>query len=141
MAIRARTSAEFSRYASTRLVGLREIDREATKVDPATEQLEKSMIRTAQMGSRLAKGAIAAYNQDVDSRCNYCLQEKSTVNHIRWECNHFDDKRKEVDPELASVISKGYLLDCIKCGVALAMHTDGNKTYWGRFSTQRKTRL
>ena len=33
IAIRSRTSAEFSRYASTRLVGLREIDKEATKIN------------------------------------------------------------------------------------------------------------
>ena len=35
-----------------------------------------------------------------------------------------------MDPALAAVPRK-YLLECIKCGVALAMKILGGKTYWG----------
>ena len=47
------------------------------------------------------------------------------------------------DPELAVVPLK-YLLHCIQCGIAAAMHIDGNKSYWGSDSddaTDDKTKV
>ena len=83
------------------------------------------------MGGSLAKKQIAQYNAHVDERCNYCKDAVFTFEHIRWACPFFNQTRTDTDPELAKVPIK-YLRHCIQCGIAPAMKTDGNHTYWGQ---------
>ena len=41
--------------------------------------------------------------QDVNRMCNYCGEEVSTGEDIKWSCKHFDPVRKEVDAGLAGI--------------------------------------
>ena len=116
MATRARTSAEWSRAPSTRMAGLKEIDREASKIDEKLDEEEKAMVKTAQMGGTIAKQAISSFNQDVSPECNYCKEAPSTDSHIKWTCSYFESIRRETDPEVAALPRK-YLLGCIRCGL------------------------
>ena len=106
MAIRARTSAEWTRNASTRQVGLRKIDREAIKIDAKMGRQERAMVQTSQMGGRMANSTIAGYNQDVDPMCNYCNEDVSTAIHIKGACSYFETKRQQNDPVLSKVSRK-----------------------------------
>ena len=45
-AVRARTLAEWRRDTSTRMAGLREIDRKASQVNPKLSDEEKGIVRT-----------------------------------------------------------------------------------------------
>ena len=49
-AVRARTIAEWGRDTSTRMVGLREIDRQASLINPKLSEEEKGIVRKVQMG-------------------------------------------------------------------------------------------
>ena len=72
MATRARTNAEWHRASSIKMAGLREIDREASKIDRKLDEEEKAMVKTAQMGGTMAKQFISNFNQDVSPECNSC---------------------------------------------------------------------
>ena len=98
MAARARTVAERQRYSSTTMVGLREIDREASKINHKLSEEEKAMVRTAQMGGTMAKQAISSFNQDVSPECNYCKEGPSTDSHVKWGCSHFEAIRRRGRP-------------------------------------------
>ena len=81
---------------------------------------EASMVRTAQMGGTMAKGTIASFNEDVDKQCNYCKEDVSTAEHIRWRCKFFQGIREATDEQLAKV-PVNCLTACIKCGIAPEM--------------------
>ena len=55
MAARARTRAEWSRSTSTSMVGLSEIDRQASQVHPDFGDEDKGIIRTVHMGGTMGK--------------------------------------------------------------------------------------
>ena len=130
-AARARTRAEFTRDTSSIVAnGLLEIDRELSQVNKNLDDEEKAMVRTATMGGTMAKKEVAEFNQDYDGTCNYCMEADSTADHVRWVCKHFQPKRMELDPDLAAIPLK-YLTQNVRCGIAPAMKTDGEKTYWG----------
>ena len=93
--------------------GLREINKEASQLDPKLPAEEKGVVRTALMGGSMAKQEIAKYNEDIDETCNYCREANSIANHIRWHCKYFDEHRKKQDPELAVVPFK-HLRHCIQ---------------------------
>ena len=40
------------------------------------------------------KQEIAKYSENIDETCNYCKEAKSTANHIRWQCEYFDEHRE-----------------------------------------------
>lgn len=132
MAARARTLAEWDRrhHINTLTRGLREIEKEASQLNPKLPDEEKGIIRIALMGGSMAKQEIGKYNEDVGDACNYCKDHDSTVNHIRWQCKYFEPQRREQDPELAAVPYK-YLLHCVQCSIAPAMKIDGDITYSG----------
>ena len=94
MAARARTVAERQRNSSTTMVGLREIDREASKISHKLSEEEKAMVRTAQMGGTMAKQTISGFNQDVSPECNYCNEGPSIDSHVKWGCSHFEAIRR-----------------------------------------------
>ena len=71
-AVRARTLAEWRRDTSTRMAGLREIDRKASQVNSKLSEEEKGIVRTVQMGGTMAKQYIATFDQTVDDKCMYC---------------------------------------------------------------------
>jgi hypothetical protein len=129
MAARARTIAEWN-TANVKVRGLREIDKEATAIHSKMSAEEKGVLRTTLMGGAMAKQDIAKINEDVDDNCNFCKQATSTPVHITWVCPFFKDIRLELDPELANVPIK-YLYYCVQCGIAPAMKTNGEQTYWG----------
>ena len=74
-------------------MGLREIDKAANQLDPKLPAEEKGIVRTALMGGSMAKQEIDKYNEDIDDTCNYCKEAKSIANHIRWQCDCFDEHR------------------------------------------------
>ena len=84
------------------------------------------------MGGAIAKADIATFNEDVDNQCSYCYEATSTSSHTIWVCKYFNQTRYDTDPQLASVPIR-YLLQCIQCGIARAMETKGNATYWGQY--------
>ena len=90
------------------------------------------------MGGTMSKQSIAAFNEDVDTKCTYCQEATASGVHIRWQCKHFEQTRVETDKELAQV-SRRYLLDCIRCGVAPAMKVEGELTYWGMNVEDKET--
>lgn len=57
MAVRARIIAEWNRvhHVNTLTRGLREIDKEASRLDPKLPAEEKGIVRTALMGGSLAR--------------------------------------------------------------------------------------
>ena len=137
-AARARTNAEWNRDSTTRMVGLREIDRQASLVGAGLTEEEKGVVRTIQMGGTMSKQNIAAFNEDVDTKCSYCQEATASGIHIRWQCKYFEQTRVETDKELAQV-PRHYLLDCIRCGVAPAMKVEGELTYWGMKVDDKET--
>ena len=104
---------------------------QATKISMRLNAEETGLVRTSAMGGGIAKQQIANINEDIDDQCNYCNNATSTASHIRWACTFFDDVRTKVDPLLAKAPLR-YLLQCIQCGIAPAMKTKGNATYWGQ---------
>ena len=78
----------------------------------------------------MAKEVIATFNNEVDKQCNYCMEDASTAEHIRWHCHFFESVRQQVDEELAEV-PRRYFTPCLKCGIAPAMEVHGKQTYWG----------
>ena len=138
-AVRARTLAEWRRDTSTRMTGLREIDRKASQVNSKLSEEEKGIVRTVQMGGTMAKQYIATFNQQVDDKCTYCKEEAASGSHIRWQCKHFEPVREETDKDLAQ-IPRHYLLECIRCGVAPAMKIEGELTYWGMNVDKKESR-
>ena len=107
-----------------------EIDNDVSRIAHNLDDEAKGIIRTVQMGGNQALNDMADFDQDVNRMCNYCGEEVSTGEHIKWNCKHFDPVRKEVDAELAGIADK-HLPNCIKNGVAPAMKADGSKTFWG----------
>ena len=130
MAARARTSAEWARD-TTKKIYVKEIDREASQVNPKMTEEEKGIVSTAMMGGTQAMQEIAGYNEDVNPWCAHCKKAPSTVEHLRWECEAFELERVQVDPKLAKIPRK-YFAACIKCGIAPAMKVEGGKTFWGK---------
>ena len=63
--------------------------------------------------------------------CPHCRKAPSTSDHAKWECEALEHVRVEADPLLASLPRK-YLPSSVRCGIALAMKTDGLATFWGR---------
>ena len=137
-ASRARALAEWGITTSTRMAGLREIDRQASQIDPKLDDEEKGVVRTIQMGGNMGKQQIAAFNQDIDGECNYCREAPSTGPHIRWTCKYFEPLRQRTDKDLAQ-IPRHYLLECVRCGVAPAMKMEGELTYWGMNVAEHET--
>ena len=84
-------------------MGLREIDKEATKLSKKLTDVEKGIVRTAVIGGGIDKQEIAEFNEDVDERCGDCDALSCTSSHIAGACPFFDPIRKETDPELAKV--------------------------------------
>ena len=78
---------------------VREIDREASQVNPNMTDEEKGIVRTAMMGGTQAMQEIAEYNEDVSPWCTHCNKAHSTVEHIRWECEAFEADRMQTDPK------------------------------------------
>ena len=78
------------------------------------------------MGGAMSKQSIAAFNEDVDTKCTYCQEAPSNGMHIRWQCKYSEPVRIETDEELARV-PRHYLLDCIKCRFAPAMKIEGEQ--------------
>ncbi len=78
-----------SRKEDTReeCMDLKEIDKEATKMDQKMPDEEKGTLRTSLMGGAMAKQDIANFNEDIDDDCNYCKDAKSTASHVAWECS------------------------------------------------------
>ena len=58
---------------------LREIDKQASKIDCKRTSEEKGILRTHIIGGGMAKHDIARYNDDVGDTCDYCLNEFSTA--------------------------------------------------------------
>ena len=129
-AARARTRAEWSR-GSTKAIGTREIDREASQIDPQMETEKQGYVRTVMMGGTQAKSEIAAYDQDVDPMCDHCGKAYSTSDHIIYHCEAFEKDRKSTDEQIAALPRK-YLPMSVRCCIAPAMQTDGRCTYWGK---------
>ena len=89
------------------------------------------MVRTALMGGTLALKKIAEFNEDYDDMCPYCKEEKSTADHIRWKCKHFQPQREECDATLASIPVANFP-QCVRCGIAPAMKVNGGKFFLGK---------
>ena len=131
-ATRARTRAEWARNKiNPQAIRCLEIDRDISQVSKDLNDLEKGVMATALMGGIQAKCEISKYNQDYDKRCDHCLEADSTVDHIKWFCKAFEPTRKEIDAELASVPIE-LLPMSIRSGIAPAMKTNGESTFWGR---------
>ena len=81
-ATRARTLAEWRRDTSTRMTGLREIDRKASLVSPKLSEEEKGIVRSVQMGGTMAKQHIATFDQSTDDKCTYCKEEGASGSHV-----------------------------------------------------------
>ena len=69
-AARARSGAEWNRNMSKQLRA-REIDREASQVNPRMTKEEQGMVSTVMMGGAQANEEIAGYNEDVDPNRTY----------------------------------------------------------------------
>ena len=109
----------------------REIDREASLVDPKIEEIGKGMMRISQMGGQMHKCGISKFNQDVTKACTYCEEDECTTDHLRWKCKYFDEKRKEIDKDIAEIPTQWLPLN-VRSGIAPAMRLDGRATYWGK---------
>jgi len=129
-AARARTRAEWCR-GSSKTIATREIDRDASQPDPKMESDKQGFVRTVMMGGNQAKQEIAAYNEDVDTKCDLCGKAISTSDHTKWGCEALEATRVEADPEIAAIPRK-YLPLSVRCCIAPAMQTSGLTTYWGR---------
>ena len=81
---------------------------------------------------------IAGFNQDVSEECTHCKEAPGTASHTRWMCNHFEPTRRGTDPQLAAIPRK-YLIECIRCGIAPAMKTKGECTFWGMEVNEEET--
>ena len=128
---RARNRAEWHRGASNRRGRAPlEIDNDLSRIAPTIDEQGKGILRVVQMGGNLVGNEIAGFNENVSSLCSYCNGAVSTQDHIKWECSFFAPTRMEIDDELATIPHK-CITTCIKNGIAPAMKTDGNKTFWG----------
>jgi len=128
----ARGRAEWGRNTSSTIVKeCREIDRDATLVDPQMEQMAKGIVRTTQMGSQMHKCGISKFNQDIIKACPYCEEDECTSDHLRWKCKYFDEKRRQIDEDIASIPAQWLPMN-IRSGIAPAMRIDGKATYWGK---------
>ena len=87
----------------------------------------------------MSKQSIAAFNEDVDTKCTYCQEATASGMHVRWQCEYFEKTRAETDEKLARV-PRHYLLECIRCGVAPAMKVEGELTYWGMKVDDKETK-
>lgn len=92
---------------------------------------EKGILATSLMGGNQARCEISKYNEDVDKTCNYCKEVESTADHIKWVCKEFKEVRSSIDDELARV-PPDFLTYNVRCGIAPAMETDGETTFWGK---------
>ena len=72
-------------------------------VDPQMEQLGKGIVRTTQMGGQMHKCGISKFNQDVIKACTYCEEDECTSDHLRWKCKYFDEKRRQIDEDIAEI--------------------------------------
>ena len=79
----------------------------------------------------MAKQEIAKSNEDYDEECDYCLEDPSTSDHIKWRCKFFEPIRCATDEELAA-IPRRYFPPCVRCAIAPAMKLEGDWTFWGR---------
>ena len=131
-AARARTRAEWRRDTGSALSReCREIDSDISQVNPKLTDIEKGIVRTVLMGGWMDEFMMAKFNEDIDKTCNYCKEDEATADHIKWKCKFFQPKRIELDKQLAEVPLQ-YLPLSIRSGIAPAMRTDGQCTYWGR---------
>ena len=130
-ATRARTRAERKRETSNMLTReCLELDREASMIDPKMPELEKGIIRTAQMGGNMDKAAIAKFDEDVSKECTYCFEGDATTDHL-LVCKHFRRHRADLDSKLAEVPVSMLPLN-VRKGMAPAMKLNGKATFWGK---------
>ena len=91
----SRNRAEWNRNTSNTMIKeCRDIDREASLVDPKMEENGKGIIRTSQIVGQMHTRGISKFNQDVTKTCTYCEGDECTTDHLRWKCKYFDEKRK-----------------------------------------------
>ena len=77
------------------------------------------------------KCEISKFNQDINKSCDYCEEDECTTDHLRWKCKYFDEKRKEIDKDIAEIPTLWLPLN-VRSGIAPAMKMDGEATFWGK---------
>ena len=100
MLARAGTRAAWLANEKCTNCGLREVDKEASSLDPKMKEEDKGLVRTMRIAGGIAIVEISQINEDVDDTCTYWPEEKSTADHAIWICVHFHWARREHDPLL-----------------------------------------
>ena len=87
-------------------------------------------VHTIQNASGWGKAQLEQIGAAENSHCDLCGQELQNTGHSIWNCCKLEKARIEADPELAQIDPEDLHSD-IKRGIAPAMGTQPESTFWG----------
>ena len=118
--------------------GCRELNSELNEIDvKASLGMQSKMpkedvgyVHTIQNASGWGKTQLEQIGAAENSHCDLCGQELQNTGHSIWNCCKLEKARIEADPELAQIDPEDLHSD-IKRGIAPAMGTQPESTFWG----------
>ena len=105
------------------------------KLDPDQAKYIAYLHRGGEWDKALIKQKIDHSTDDV---CRYCGRESQTLDHLVWECGHFQELRKRCAPGFGENWT-GQLPWCIRRGIPPALRIDENRSFWGQAFPQQLT--
>ena len=87
-------------------------------------------LHTIQTDSGWGKASLIAIGATENDMCDLCGEPMQDTEHNIWNCLALKDERCRIDPELAAINPK-YLHKDVKRGIAPAMGTQPQDSYWG----------
>ena len=97
--------------------------------DEMKEEEDRLILKMMQTGSSWSKAVTQKTGTCEDDICDLCKEAKETSDHI-WYCSRLEEKRKELDAEIAEADPEEYT-PAMRHGVACAMDAGPRSTYWG----------
>ena len=91
---------------------------------------DRGFLRTIQTGGEYSKADLHRMGLKKDSQCDYCGYHTCCVDHILWQCEHFQQVRMGVDEQAACIPMKMLSLP-LRRGIAPALSAQHQCTYWG----------
>ena len=100
----ARARTEAASDTKTINKNLKEIDTNVTlqAVKKMTKE-DQAMLRTIQCGGGVSKVELLEFGNGENTECDYCGHQWCNLDHILWECPHFNEVRRQEDEQIAKV--------------------------------------
>ena len=131
LAMTARCRTKAAQGTRSNNILLLEIDVKATHgMQSKMDKEDIGFLHKIQTASGWGKESLLAIGAAENNCCDLCGEPKQDTEHTIWDCCTLASHRIEVDPDIATINPK-YLHRDIRRGIAPAMGTQPNSSFWG----------